>query len=147
MFFLCYPSYVFFSYVFILLVIVPGRLSNHLVYLHFILLCEFEIMFSFLIKMLQLQMFLFFRFIEKIIKSIIKIIVSCSPSINIADKLNPRAITKSVSGLSSNDSYSFLSIDYKNESLTPTHLTGIRLCRLTQTYFTESSPVLGLLSS
>jgi hypothetical protein len=75
MFFLCYPSYVFlFFYHLILLLIVPARWSNNLVYLHFSLHCEFEVMFS-SIKMQQLQKFIFFylthRLIEKIIGRLI----------------------------------------------------------------------------
>ena len=42
----------------ILLLITQGRWSNNLLFLHFSMHCEFEVMFSFLIKMRQLQ-FLF----------------------------------------------------------------------------------------
>ena len=46
--FVCYPSYVFlFFYHLILLLIVLGCWSSNLVFLHFSLHCEFEVMFSF----------------------------------------------------------------------------------------------------
>ena len=83
MFFLCYHSYVFlFFYHLILLLIVPGRWRNNLVFLHFSLHCELEVMFSFWIKMQQLQMFLFLSDSSNkwsTDSSIIKVIVSCSP--------------------------------------------------------------------